>query len=177
MSDFRQAEYEALRATIRERGTLRFYAVLGGLVAWGALVSLVLTNRMPGAIALVPLVILAATFELNFFVHTGVERLGRYLQVFYEEASSSAGWETVVMEYGTKYPGGFDPLFGATFSICAATNFLALLATPTSGTAWVLVLLVAHGAFGYRIVTARKLASRQRAIDLERFRSLTKRDF
>ena len=38
------------------------------------------------------------------------------------------------------------------------------------------VVLAAHGIFAYRIVTARKLASGQRAIDLERFRALSNRE-
>ena len=32
---------------------------------------------------LLPLVLLAACFEAIFALHTGVERIGRYLQVFY----------------------------------------------------------------------------------------------
>jgi len=176
MSDFRQAEYEALRATIRERGTMRLYAVLGGLAAWGVLAAIVLTGHAHGAVAIVPLVVLAAAFEINFFIHTGVERIGRYLQVFYEEATGSAGWETIVMGYATKYRGSADPLFSLTFSACAVTNFLAVLATSTARPGWLVVVLAAHGIFAYRIVTARKLASGQRAIDLERFRALSNRE-
>ena len=176
MSDLREAEYEALRATIRERGTLRSYAVLGGLVAWGALAVIVFTGRAHGALAIVPLLVLAATFEINFFVHTGVERIGRYLQVFYEEQNGSAGWETIVMGYGMRYPGSADPLFSLTFSACVAANLLALLATSTTHPGWLLVALAAHGVFAYRIVTARRLSSSQRAVDLDRFRTLSKRE-
>ena len=90
-----QTEYRALRDTIRERGTARLCAVLGGIVAWGALIVALFATGVGGWLAtLVPLVVLVATFEVNFFIHTGVERIGRYLQVFYEERSGNAGWET-----------------------------------------------------------------------------------
>ena len=59
--------------------------------------------ELQGAVTLVPFLILAATFELNFFVHTGVERIGRYIQVFFEEAGDSRGWETTAMNYGTRF--------------------------------------------------------------------------
>ena len=74
MTDLRQSEYEALRATIRERGTMRLWAVLAGLSAWGALAISVLITELQASITLVPLILLAATFEVNFFVHTGVEQ-------------------------------------------------------------------------------------------------------
>ena len=105
MSDPSQAEYQALRDTIRERGTARLCAVLGGLVAWGALaMALVIAElkaaRRPGALRSS----LSRTFEINFFIHTGVERVGRYLQVFYEERAGATGWETIAMSYGAKFP-------------------------------------------------------------------------
>jgi hypothetical protein len=173
MSDLRQSEYEALRATIRERGTLRLGAVLAGLAVWGALAIALLITELQGGATLIPFMVLAATFEINFFVHTGIERIGRYLQVFYEEASSSTGWETAAMTFGTKFPGaGLDPLFVAIFSISGAVNFLSSLATATRRPGWIALSLIAHFVFAYRIVTARKIASTQRALDLERYRNL-----
>jgi hypothetical protein len=171
MSDLRQSEYVALRATIRERGTMRMAAVIAGFIAWGALAGLPLITNL-GTGALVPLLVLFATFEINFFVHTGVERVGRYIQVFYEEASESRGWETVAMSYGLKHPGGgLDPLFVAVFAACAVVNFATGLATTTHP-AWIAVSLIAHIIFCYRIVTARELATAQRTLDLDRFRAL-----
>ena len=61
---------------------MRIYVVLAGIAAWGALAVALLFADLQGAVILVPLLVLAATFELNFFVHTGVERIGRYIQVF-----------------------------------------------------------------------------------------------
>lgn len=173
MSYLPQSEYEALRATIRERGTLRMCAVLGGLAAWGALAITLLITELQGGVTLVPFMILAATFEINFFVHTGVERIGRYIQVAYEESAGAIGWETTAMNYGTKFPGGgLDPLFAAIFSVSAALNFLSSLATATRRPGWIALSLVTHLVFAYRIVAARKIAAAQRTIDLDRFRSL-----
>ena len=50
----RQAEFEALRATIRERGTVRMCAVLGGLALWGALLVAVLAARLDSFVTLGP---------------------------------------------------------------------------------------------------------------------------
>jgi hypothetical protein len=165
------AEYQSLRHTIRERGTARLCAVLGGLVAWGALATAILIAQVDVRAALVPLLVLAGTFEINFFVHTGVERIGRYLQVFYEERAGAAGWETTAMNYGAKFPGGLDPLFSIVFAAATALNFLiTLLVADRAG--WAAVSLIAHLAFAYRIVSAKKRAASQRALDLDRFRSL-----
>jgi hypothetical protein len=167
-----QAEYQALRDTIRERGTARLCAVLVGLAAWGALAIALLLAELEGAITLVPFVVLAATFELNFFVHTGVERIGRYLQVFFEERAGAIGWETTAMSYGAKFPSGLDPLFSIVFAMAAALNFLSALPVAERRPGWIVLSFLAHLAFGYRIVSARKLARAQRALDLDRFRSL-----
>ena len=172
MSETNQAEYTALRDTIRERGTARLCAVLAGFVAWGALAIALLITELEGGITLVPFVVLVATFEINFFIHTGVERIGRYLQVFYEERAGSTGWETTAMNYGAKFPSGLDPLFAIIFGGAAALNFLSSLAVAQRRPGWIALSLLAHLAFAYRIVAARKLAGAQRAMDLDRFRSL-----
>ena len=167
-----QAEYEALRETIRDRGTVRMCAVLGGLVAWGALVVALLIAQLEVGVTLVPLLVLAATFEVNFFIHTGVERIGRYIQVFYEEREGAAGWETIAMRYGTKFPSGLDPLFSVVFGVAAAVNCsIAIAAAPRPW--WIGLSLAAHLAFAYRIVSARAAARSQRGVDLDRFRALS----
>lgn len=172
MSAGPQTEYQALRDTIRERGTVRMCAVLGGLIAWGVLAIGLLIAELEGAVALVPFLVLAATFEINFFIHTGVERIGRYLQVFHEEREGAAGWETVAMSYGAKFPSGLDPLFSAIFAAAAALNFVSSIAVAGRRPWWIVFSLAGHLAFGYRIVSARKLARAQRALDLDRFRNL-----
>jgi hypothetical protein len=172
MSPGPQAEYQSLRDTIRERGTVRMCAVLGGLVAWGALAIALLLTGLDGSVLLVPFVVLAATFEINFFIHTGVERIGRYIQVFYEEREGAAGWETIAMSYGKKFPSALDPLFAVIFSVAAALNFLSSIPVAQRRLGWIALSLASHLAFGYRIVSARRLAASQRALDLDRFRSL-----
>jgi hypothetical protein len=126
----RHLEYAAMRATIRERGTTRlvllpviFIAWAGTVVATAAVITVALST-------LVPLLILSAGFEAIFALHTNVERIGRYVQVFHEQAD---GWEHVAMEYGRRFPGGGpDPLFGRLFTLAVSVNFLpaALGGTP-----------------------------------------------
>jgi hypothetical protein len=173
MNDSGQAEYQALRATIRERGTARLCAVLVGLIAWSALIMTLLLAGLKGITTLVPLLVLVATFEINFFIHTGVERIGRYIQVFYEERVGTIGWETIAMNYGAKFPSGLDPLFSIVFAAATSLNFFTLLLVTDRPGASALSL-VAHLAFAYRIVSAKKRAALQRALDLDRFRGLSK---
>jgi hypothetical protein len=169
------SEYQALRATIRERGTLRVCAILAGVVAWGALaVAVSLWNLRAGAF-LIPLVVLAASYEVNFFLHTGVERIGRYVQVFHEEASHAIGWETTAMNYGTKFAGGPDPLFTTLFQIANALNFMSSLHTVDRSSAWTMAAVLAHATLAYRIVSTKRAAGAQRANDLERYRNLAQR--
>jgi hypothetical protein len=169
MTGFHQSEYEALRATIRERGTARIWVVLGGLAAWGSLAILTGVTNVHESVSFVPLLVLVAAYEINFFIHTGVERIGRYIQVFYEEpARASSGWETTAMKYGAKYPGGLDPLFTLVFYSAAALDFF----TSFRGLWWSVVSLIAHAAFVYRVFSTKRLAATQRAADLERFHSL-----
>jgi hypothetical protein len=77
MPDLRELEYTALRDTIRERGSLRMCAILIALLAWGALAIGLLAAQLTAAATMVPVVVLASGFEVSFFVHTGVERVGR----------------------------------------------------------------------------------------------------
>ncbi len=125
---------------------------------------------------LVPFVVLVATFEINFFIHTGVERIGRYIQVFHEERAGSIGWETTAMNYGARFSSSadvaLDPLFSFIFFSAAAVNFLSSLTVSEMRYGWIAVSLVAHLAFNYRIVRARRFSVTQRANELEHFRNL-----
>ena len=166
-----ETEYQALRDTIRERGTARLWVVIGGLVAWASLAMALLIAGLEAATTLVPLVVLAGTFEVNFFMHTGVERIGRYLQVFFEERAGAVGWETTAMNYGAKFPSGLDPLFSIVFALAMSLNFFtALISSNRPGS--IALSLGAHLAFAYRIASANKRARSQRALDLDRFRQL-----
>lgn len=169
--DVRRIEYEALRSTIRERGSVRMCAILGGLVAWGALSLALSAANLDRAATLVPLLALTAAFEVSFFLHMGVERIGRYLQVFFEE-EKPGHWETTAMAYGRSFPGGLDPLFSTLFGAAAAVDFLCSFLAAVRHPGWAVISLAAHVAFGGRIFAARRLSAGQRALDLERFRTL-----
>lgn len=164
----RELEYSAMRATIRERGTARMVIAPIVFIAWAATAVATAAVITVALGTLVPLVVLAAGFEAIFALHTNVERIGRYIQAYHEDAS---GWEHVAMEFGRRFPGGgADPLFARLFVIAVSINYLpaGLGGTPLElGVVAVLHLLVI-----YRIRSARKAAAAQRAVDLERFQSL-----
>jgi hypothetical protein len=164
----RQLEYGAMRATIRERGTARLVLVPVIFVAWAATSVATAAVITVALSTLVPLIILAAGFEAIFALHTNVERIGRYLQVYHEP---DGGWEHVAMEFGRRFPGGGpDPLFGRLFTIAVSLNYLP---AALGGTLIELSLLaVVHLALILRFRLARLAAGRQRQEDLERFLTL-----
>jgi hypothetical protein len=163
-------EYRALRATIRERGTARVWVFIVGIGVWAALtMATVAVGAVPLA-ALVPLVMLAATFEAVFALHIGVERIGRYIQVFHE--SDESGWEHTIGVFGRGVAGGStDALFVWIFASATVLNFVpVILAEPVPVEVyWIggahLLLLV-------RIAIARRASTRQRAAELARFNDL-----
>jgi fatty acid desaturase len=166
-------EYAALRATIRERGTIRIVLLLATMAAWAALVvAMAATVALP-ILSLVPLVVLFTGFEGLYALYTGVERVGRYLQVYYEPSGPAElpGWERVAMDYASRYPGAaIDPLFTTVFLLATVANFLpvALGGAPVE----LLVIGTAHAAFAWRVVRARRRAALERALDLERLSAL-----
>jgi hypothetical protein len=172
-------EYRALRDTIRQRGTARVWVFLAGLTAWAALtVATAALAALPVA-ALLPLLILAAAFEAVFSLHVGVERIGRYVQVFFEDESPEGAqpgevrkWEHVAMTFGRPLTGSsIDPLFAMFFILATFLNFVPVfLAEPMR--IEITVVGTAHVLFIGRILAARWVASRQRAADLERFQQL-----
>ena len=168
-------EYKALRETIRERGTTRVWMVLAGLTAWAGLtIATAALATLPVA-TLLPLLILATTFEVVFSLHTGVERIGRYIQVFFEEEEEdSRGWEHVAMAYGGAFGGGGDPMFANSFHIATVLNFVPAVFANPMPIEWAVVGSV-HLFFIARVVLARRRAAHQRTIDLDRFRQLKQR--
>jgi hypothetical protein len=166
MTETEVAEYTSLRATIRQRGTVRIGAFLVGLVSW-ALATLAAAVIAIPLVVLVPLVVLAGTFEAVFSLHVGVERVGRYLQVFYDDQ-----WEATAMAFGRPNWGAVaDPLFVTLFGLAAVCNFIpVLLASPLP--VEVATLAAAHLLFGVRLGIARRAAGRQRSVDLARFQQM-----
>jgi hypothetical protein len=169
-------EYNALRATIRERGTARVWIVLVGTLGWAALALAGATVAVPPLLTLVPLLVLATTFEITLALHTGVERVGRYIQVFFEEPGGLSGWEHRIMEFGRsgKRRPSTDPLFARGFLLGVVLNIVTALATGPIAIEWA-VLGVAHALLAARILIARREASGQRAADLARFKELKDR--
>ena len=89
-----ESEFTALRATIASRGTARMVLVPVVVISWASLaIVVVLLGDLPVA-ALPPLAVLVGGFEAVNALHVGVERIGRYLQVFYEGAAGAPAWET-----------------------------------------------------------------------------------
>jgi len=164
-------EYKALLATIRERGTTRVWVFLTGLAAWGALaVATAALSALPVA-TLLPLLMLAGGFEAVVSLHTGVERIGRYIQVFFEEEESDRRWEHQAMALGRMFPGGGDPLFALYFCIATVFNFVPVVLAEPAPIEWVVVGAI-HLCFLARVAARRRQSARQRAIDLERFQRL-----
>ena len=168
-------EYRALRATIQQRGTVRVCLFLAAMVAWAAAtIATAALAALPVA-TLLPLLLLAAGFEAVFSLHTGVERIGRYLQVFYDDgeaASPAREWERTAMAYGRAHPGsGSDPLFSLFFIVAAVLNFVpVILAEPVQ--IEVIVVGAVHLILVARILIGHHASSGQRARDLERFQRI-----
>jgi hypothetical protein len=161
-------EYEALRATIRERGTVRMILLPVTFGLWGGTaIATTAAVALPIA-ALLPLLVLASGFEAIYALHVNVERIGRYIQVFHEP---DGGWEHVAMAFGQRFPGkGPDPLFSALFLVATALNYLPV---ALGGTVPELVAAgLLHLLLALHIGTARSRASKQRLQDLERFSAL-----
>lgn len=163
-------EYRALRATIRQRGTTRVWVFIAGLTGWAGLtIATAALAALPVA-TLLPLLVLAAVFEAVLSLHVGVERIGRYVQVFFEEGDP--GWEHAAMAFGPTLHGGrTDPLFAWCFIAATVLNFIpAVLAEPVA--LEVGVVGTAHALFIVRVVLARRASARQRPTELDRFRQM-----
>lgn len=172
MTDVSTAEYRALRATIATRGTWRAGLALATVVAWALLLIAVLSLPPMPAAALIPLLVLVAGFETIRVLHLGMERIGRYLQVFHERGDGPPAWEHVAMRLGPAVPGaGGHPLFLPVFALATAVNLLAVwLPGPTP--VEVLVVGGAHLAAGAWGVIADRAMRRQRRTDLALFETL-----
>ena len=165
-------EYKALRATVRERGTARIWIFVAGIAAWAAASLVTTAIAAPPVATIVPLLVLAAAFEAVFTLHIGVERIGRYLQVFFESDAEVRKWEHTAMAFGRpKGAARLDALFSIPFALGALVNLLpALIAGPTP--AELIFVGGAHALFLLRLGVAREVAKKQREADLERFREL-----
>ena len=171
MTATEQEEYRALRATIRERGTARVCVFLVGAIAWASLLVATTALAAPPVAALVPLLVLASTFEAVYALHIGVERVGRYLAVFFDDS-----WERAAMAFG-RPPNGAraDALFTTVFALAALFNFApTMVVQPTMPE--IVFVGGAHALFIVRLAFAKLTASKQRAVDQQRFQVLRNMD-
>jgi hypothetical protein len=164
-----ESEFTVLRATIASRGTVRMALLPVIMLAWAALaIVVILFGDLPVA-ALPPLAILVGGFESINALHVGVERIGRYLQVFYEGRAEGPAWETTTMAAASRLRGGgVDPLFTVVFYAAAIVNMItALVPEPTP--LETLIVGGLHAVFLARVTRARQVASSQRARDLRAY--------
>jgi len=172
------SEYLVLRKTIAQRGALRPILVLCGLGIWAALLIAVLVLLPYPVAAAIPLLALVVTFEVIRPLHFGAERIGRYIQVFYEEAgdpsrplSDTPSWERVAMSFGVVPGVGGHALFVPLFLIATALNYLAVL-LPRPEAIELSVMAIPHLAFIAWLVATDRAMRAQRGLELARLREL-----
>lgn len=182
MDQLAQREFAALRATIQSRGNLKLCLLLTGIVAWAAVLALTLIWLPPALASTMPLVVLVAGFEAVRSAHLGAERIGRYLQVFFEETrggspATAPAWERTAMAISPGAPGaGGHPYFLPVFLMAALVNFTAVFlllgdAVATAAGA-VTSSAVLHVAFASWLLYCDRGMRRQRRAELERYRAL-----
>ena len=181
MERHRRTEYLVLRQTIARRGALRPILMLAGIATWAALLTAVLVLLPYPVAAAIPLLVLVVTFEAIRPLHFGAERIGRYLQVFYEEHGESGralgdtpAWERVAMSFGPVPGVGGHPLFVPAFFLTTTLNYLAVL-LPQPVEIEMIVMAIPHLAFIAWLVAAHRAVRNQRAIELARLRELAQK--
>src|SRR5215203_221467 len=174
----RRSEYLVLRRTIAQRGTLRPALMLCGTGIWAALLTVVLILLPYPVAAAIPLLVLVVTFEVIRPLHFGAERIGRYLQVFYEEQGEpgrelrdTPAWERVAMSFGTVPGVGGHPLFVPAFVLACVVNYLAVL-LPQPLAVEMSVMAIPHLAFIAWLAATHRRMRNQRAFELARLRDL-----
>lgn len=173
-------EYRELRATIRERGSLRVVLFVVTLVAWAVVAGLVATFLSLPLASLLSLVLLIAGFEAVHSLHISAERIGRYLYARYESGAGSAidprpMWEGAIARFGTGHRPSTRPadaLFSLVFVAGILVNFLA--ATLGATAPELIGIGAVHALAVVRIVAARRAAAGQRAEDQKRFEQILK---
>jgi hypothetical protein len=168
MTPAEQAEFEALRATIRERGTARPILFVGAIAAWAALLIATTTLIALPVSSLLSLLVLSAGFEATAALHFGVERIGRYLQARYERRPL---WETTVMHLAGRTRGaGSDALFSPIYLLACIANFVPVALTALMPE--LVALGAVHGVFVWRVFALRRASAAQRQAELKVFREI-----
>ena len=164
MTPREKEEYRALRATIRERGTLRICVFAAGIAAWAALALATAVLMTTPLAVLLPLMVLAAVFEAVFAVQVEIGRIGRYLRLFHDDR-----WEQVAIELRgpARMP---DGLFVLAFLTAVVINLAPLLVANPVAVEWIFVG-GAHGLVVVRLLAA-QAAARERAADVAQLSDL-----
>ena len=173
-----RSEYLVLRRTIAQRGALRPILLVVGIGVWALVLTAVVAWLPYPVAAVIPLLVLAATFEAIRPLHFGAERIGRYLQVFYEESGEPdrplrdvPSWERVAMSFGNVPGAGGHPLFVPIFFLATPANYLAVI-LPGPLPIEMAVLAIPHLAFLGWLIAADRAMRRQRGLELTRLRTL-----
>ena len=179
MTEQQLHEFRSLRDAVASRGQLRVGLTVAGVCVWAlVLTALIIALPYPVA-AIVPLTVLVTTFEAVRTLHFGAERIGRYLQVFYEEVNAGPdsvlkppAWERTAMAFGAAVPGAAGhPLFAPIFALVTLVNLVAvMLAEPLPEE--LALLTLPHLAFLAWMVRTDAAMRAQRATELARFREL-----
>jgi hypothetical protein len=178
MTDLAALEYASLRATIQSRSLARPLILMAGIVFWAALLLALLIWLPQPVTAAVPLLVLATTFEVVRSLHLGIERIGRYVQTFFEEDAGDEAlfappsWERTAMTFGPTVPGaGGHPLYLPIFILATSLNLLAVM-LPEPVLVEMAAMAVPHSAFVVWMLYCDRAMRRQRIDELARFRSL-----
>lgn len=173
-------EFRQLRTTIRQRGSVRAVVSFITFVSWGATL-IALRGTDTWLLQAIPLLILAAGFEVAFGLHAGAERIGRYLYTFYEGPAQLPKWESAIALFGQSPAAKairLDALLVPEFVVALVVNLLVrpantfvLPAAPVDRLGLIL-LLGLHVAVFARIVRASRSAARQRDVDGAAFRDV-----
>ena len=163
-------EYRQLRATVRERGSLRVVLFLTTIAVWAVVAGLVGTFLSLPLASLLPLILLMAGFEAVHQLHIAVERIGRYVHVRYESGIGRPMWETAIAAFGSGHRPSTRPadaLFSFVFCAAIVVNWLA--ATLGATREEMIGVGAIHALAIARVLMARSSARRQRAEDQKRF--------
>ena len=176
-----ESEFLVLRQTIAARGTVRMALLPMAMLGWAVTATLLLLfSELPVA-ALFSLGILVGGFEAIHALHAGVERIGRYLQVFHEDAGErdrplrdTPSWERVAMSFGNIPGVGGHPLFVPVFFLATMCNYIAVI-IPGPLPIEIGVMAVPHVALIAWLLIAARAVKSQREIELARMRDLASR--
>lgn len=164
-------EFAELRRTIAVRGTVRLVLGPAAIGLW-AVVAMSARYGDPRVQILLPLLVLTAGFEGVRALHIGVERIGRYLQVFHEgDRRDLPRWETAAMAPAQPHSGlALSPLFSPLFALAGLAN--AALSWDPLAPALVAAWAGLHAALLIRIAVATRACRQQRAADLAHYQTL-----